>query len=213
MKKITIIILVILFFNENTYAGKRHKILVLPYEVNIQGKIPKELDSLKLSQLKQELSYFYQSEMIAAITYYKNKHRNRKVQLDILSASEINKILKDKNIDEAQINNMSLSEINRIFPNQKVLRGTLHKHILISDATALGINYGVALVNTVIAQSTIIPNTNNKQRFWGLPGVNSQINNMIVHLENSETSSVDWSKAGSNYYTSKRLLRYFKRNQ
>lgn len=175
MKKL--IILSSIFFSI-IYSGICETIIgVLPYKIVYEGRIPKKFTPELIESSTKAEGKSYQASMINYLTKMNAKHKNKKLNVKILSQGQIEALMLQKNVTTKQLDTLTNSQLAELLGVNHVVRGSATRTFIMSDEMSLGI--------TAIG---IITNGN-----IGLMNTSSNIN-IINSLENIETNNLIFSK-------------------
>jgi len=155
MKKFVLTFVAILAFAISGFCSIT--IAVLPYQVTYRGNIPQKLTDEKLAEMQTQDSEKYQSEMIKYLTSQAKRRKYEELDIHVIGQVQIDAMLRAKGIDTVAWS-MTDKEIADAIGVTHVLRGSMTKNFIMSDAAAVGLNtVGVLTGNgsTRVVTSTI----------------------------------------------------------
>jgi hypothetical protein len=137
MKKILLTSLVTFAFALTGFCSVT--IAVLPYSVQYEGRIPKKLDTpekiLEATTLDGEN---YQTAMIDQLTRIAKKKKYMFLDINVIGQVQIDAMLRQKGIDTVA-SSMTNAEIAEAIGVTHVVRGTITRIFILSEAEAVGV--------------------------------------------------------------------------
>lgn len=130
-------------------------IAVLPYSVEYQGRIPKKLDTPeKLEEARTLDGESYQTAMIDQLTRIAKKKKYMFLDINIIGQVQIDAMLRQKGIDTTA-SSMTNAEIAEAIGVTHVVRGTVTRTFILSEAEAVGVGIINVLSNNGSNQRAI----------------------------------------------------------
>ncbi|MDG1332487.1 MAG: hypothetical protein P8P74_09170 [Crocinitomicaceae bacterium] len=114
-------------------------IAVLPYSVNYQGRIPKKLDTPeKILESQTADGESYQTAMIDQLTRIAKKKKYMFMDINVIGQVQIDAMLRKQGIDTTAAS-MTNAQIAEAIGVKHVVRGTVTRTFLLSEAEAMGV--------------------------------------------------------------------------
>jgi hypothetical protein len=114
-------------------------IAVLPYSVEYTGRIPKKLDTPeKILDARRLDGENYQTAMIDQLTRISKKKKYMYMDINVIGQVQIDAMLRQKGIDTTA-SSMTNAEISEAIGVTHVVRGTVVRSFILSEAEAIGV--------------------------------------------------------------------------
>lgn len=172
--KITILALMLIGMSQL----RADAIAVLPYKISYEGRLPKKYTQAQLDQFIYNESRNYQVSMINYLVKMNRKNKNAKLNMSVLSQSQVDALLLSKKISPSKLDSLTNAQLAEILGVTYVVRGAASRNFIMSDEMSLGIQAAQVLVGGV---------TN------GLPVATSNIS-IVNSFENLNSGNIEFSK-------------------
>lgn len=159
MKKALLTLIVSIGFAITAFSSVT--IVVLPYAVNYQGRIPKKFETPEqIAEAIRQDGENYQTSMINYLTKMANKRKYAFLDVNILGQVQIDAMLKKSGIDAA-VTTLSNEQIAEALGVTHVVRGALTRTFIMSEELALGVGVVGVLSGQPVSTATSSMNITN----------------------------------------------------
>lgn len=173
MKKFVLTFIVAIGFALTSFSSIT--IAVLPYDVTYQGRIPSKLTDEQVEEARIQDGENYQMTMIEYLTSMSKKRKYLALDIHVIGQVQIDAMMRANGIDTVA-SSMSDREIADAIGVTHVVRGSVVRNFIMSDAAAFGLNtVGILTGEHVRAvTSTMVINHSVRDAFVGASVYNRQ---------------------------------------
>ena len=130
-------------------ASHHQVIAVLPFEMVLTGKPPKDLDPHQIAVIEETESVAFQEAYYDRLLNQASAHRKHPIVVEIQPVADTNQRLAEAGIGVRESWTMSAKALAKVLRVDAVVRTTVQKTRYLSDGESFGIDLGLQIVNDV----------------------------------------------------------------
>lgn len=139
-------------------------VAILPVEVILTGKLPKNMTEQQKATQEQYESKFYQELLHSKFLDKSRSAKKNKYGVHFINPQDVNSKLAKANINYSNLKEKSTEELATITGSDMILFVNIKKQRLMSDGAAIGLDIVESVINSVINPSGQNNTTNTTQK-------------------------------------------------
>jgi hypothetical protein len=136
------------FLDQVNLEGK--KVAILPVEVELTGRLPKDFSEAKKLQSEESESKAIQSQIYSQYLFKSKSGSKKKKYVNFLSADQVNGGLTNAGIDVRKSWAMDPDSLGRILGADMVLKVRVKKNRIMSDAASFGVGVATSVLGSIL---------------------------------------------------------------
>ncbi|WP_207536498.1 hypothetical protein [Desertivirga arenae] len=144
------------YLKQTDINGK--KVAILPVEVELTGRLPKNMTESGKTKLENDESRLIQQQLFGQYLYKSKKGKKRKA-IDLINVDRVNSTLSEKGIDARQAWAMDPDSLGRLLGADLVLKVRVKKDRIMSETASLGIGVAGAVLDNIFSKSDNVNTT------------------------------------------------------
>ncbi|MFN0212664.1 MAG: hypothetical protein ACKVT2_00290 [Saprospiraceae bacterium] len=171
-----------------------HKMVaILPFEVEMQGRMPKNWDEQKKKEVLESESEMFQRSLINRILRSSNNRRgNFKVSFQAIDKTRA--VLIENGYNHESMKNKDPQELAKLLGVDAVFKVKLRKHRYLSDAASFGISKGIEILQSTGNLPGIIPGQATRTNDINIDGSLINAENGEVLYSFSDRCGAHWNR-------------------
>jgi hypothetical protein len=130
--------------------AQRHQIIaVLPFEMVLEGEMPRGLTIAQIARIEEDESIAFQTAYYHCLLNQASAHRKHPIRVQIQSIEETNRLLKAEGIEIRESWGMSAKSLARVLRVDAVISTTVNTTRYLSGGESFAIDTGLQVVNEV----------------------------------------------------------------
>lgn len=170
------------FLLQNSIKNKT--VAILPIQIKLTGKIPKEITAQQISLEEESQGKVYQELLYSEFLDKSKAERKNKFGINFISTLEVNNKLQKAGVDYKSLQQRTAKELAAILGVDMILQVKIHKQRLMSNYAALGFDIAREVLNEVGRLNTLGLPTNTHHLIYDATLFDGLIGTTICELSN-----------------------------